>query len=92
MKKITADESHSYNITGVADAEAGSTDRTGAGKIDGRNGATAQHVGVPSVISAVRSYDSPTGIDPCSIGARCPWHVNSCKSAIAKDEAMLASV
>src|SRR6266478_3781553 len=76
VEKIVAGKSHAHDIAGVADAEAGSTHRIGAGKINRRNGASAQHVGVSSGIGAIPSHDGPTGVDPGNIGARCSWNVN----------------
>ena len=46
MKKITADELHSYDVACVANSETSGVDRAGARKIDCRKDAAAQHVAV----------------------------------------------
>jgi hypothetical protein len=64
LKEIVADKCHAHNITGIADAEAGSTHRIGAGKTDCRKCALAQYVRVPSACLPIKAPRSPRGRQP----------------------------
>lgn len=93
VKKITADEFHAYDITGVADAEAGSTHRVGAGKIDRRKGAALQHVSVTAARVTIASHDFPTSVDPRNVGGeRGAGHVNGCEHAVAENKTVLLPI